>query len=344
MVIKITKEEFPVISTVRYRDLDNKDKSAEYFGPYPAGDMLKKSLRYIRKIIPFRDCSTTKFNSHQKIEKRCLFGDLNLCAVPCESKLSAKEYQKNIKLLKDFLRGKKKNVANTLIREMKKLSKQKNYEEAKIYRDRLSALEHIDKVAVGLRDDMVRPENILFRRIECYDISNISGQYAVGSMIVFSNGEKDKDQYRKFRIKQQKYCHSEPMKYLGEESQRSFASAQDDSKSYIGDVGAIKEILIRRFKNDWPKPDLIVIDGGISQLNIAQLVLHSMKIKIPVLSIAKGEKRMKNEFHYSRPELGKYLQKNIDLQRVVIKARNEAHRFAITYYRKLHTKNMLNDN
>jgi excinuclease UvrABC nuclease subunit len=90
-------------------------------------------------------------------------------------------------------------------------------------------------------------------RIEGYDISNISGTSAVGSMVVFEDGEPNKNEYRKFKIR---------------------------SIFQPNDVGMLKEVLERRFaRTDWPMPDLVLIDGGLAQVNTARRVLLRAGIK-----------------------------------------------------------------
>jgi len=86
---------------------------------------------------------------------------------------------------------------------------------------------------------------------------------------------------------------------------------------------------------------LIVIDGGANQLNVAKEILKKSKLNIPVLSIAKGAERKKNEFHYGDSNLAKYVAGNQNIINILISARDEAHRFAIKYYRVLHQKDLL---
>lgn len=109
----------------------------------------------------------------------------------------------------------------------------------------------------------------------------------------------------------------------------------------VGDTHMIAEVLNRRFNNDWPLPDLLIIDGGAAHLNVATKVLRERKLDIPVVSIAKGPKRDKNEFHFSNHAIAEYIKKNPELNIIAVKARNEAHRFAQSYYKKLHSKSML---
>ena len=101
------------------------------------------------------------------------------------------------------------------------------------------------------------------QRIECYDISNVSGKHAVGSMVVFQDGEPDKSSYRRYRIK----TISEP-----------------------DDYAMMYEVLARRFARGENLPDLVVVDGGKGQLNVALSVLKDLKIKIDVIGLAKEER------------------------------------------------------
>lgn len=309
---KIKNDDFPLVELVRFKNVDLKDKTAEYFGPYPAGELLKKSLRYLRKVFPFRDCSKTKFNTYRKKLRPCIYGDIGVCTAPCASELSSAEYNQNIRYFKNFLRGRKKEVIESLEKSMKKYGKEKKYEEAAIIRNQLQALSHLKNVRIGLRDDLYHFNSAIFSRIECYDISNISGQYAVGSMVVFINGKSDKDEYRKFKIK-------------------------GDLSS---DLERLEEVISRRFQTDWPMPNLVVIDGGELQLKVAKEVLKEFNLNVPVVSISKGPNRDKNDFHFSDTNIAKYFKESKDLQNVAILARDEAHRFAISYYRKIHGKEL----
>ncbi len=166
------------------------------------------------------------------------------------------------------------------------------------------------------------------RRIECYDISNISGKNAVGSLVVFQDGEPEKSCYRRFRIK----TINEP-----------------------DDYGMMREILTRRFTGADALPDLVVMDGGKGQLNVALSVLRDLKIKIDVIGLAKEERTFISNKGIIKKKIEKsedrvYLPRRKDaiflsswpgalalLQRV----RDEAHRFAVTYHHNLKQRNDL---
>ncbi len=311
---KDLSNKYSKIDLIRYKNIDLKDRKAEYFGPYPAGLLLKKSLHFLRKIFPYRDCSKTKFNTYRKKGRPCIYGDIRVCTAPCVDWVSQQEYQKNINYLKSFLKGRKKDVIVDLDKRMGLLSKGRRFEQAALIRDKLAALDHLKDVAIGLRDDVFNRSTLIFKRIECYDISNISGKYAVGAMVVFENGKKAADEYRRFKIK---YTDELP-----------------------NDLAMLKEVLERRFKNDWRLPDLIVIDGGENHLKVAIEVTKKNVTPVPSVSIAKGAKRDKNELHYSDAFIAKFVNNNKDLIDIIVSARDEAHRFAISYYRKLHEKGM----
>ncbi|MDO8444061.1 MAG: GIY-YIG nuclease family protein [bacterium] len=322
---------FPCVELVRFRNADFSDKTAEYFGPYPSGELLKKSLRYLRKVFPFRDCSKTKFNTYRKRGRPCVYGDIRVCTGPCAGYVNEKEYARNIKFLKEFLRGKKVRVIRTLKKEMLDLSRKKHYEEAANVRNQFQALNHINDVAIGVRDDLFEASSIMFKRIECYDISNILDQYAVGSMIVFTDGKPDKAEYRKFKVK------SSPLRQ-GYEGQVRLKVGEE--KLPNNDLARFEQVLTRRFANDWPKPDLVIIDGGTTHLEVAKLVLKRYNLSIPSVSISKGPQRLKNDFHFSDSIIAKYFKGNDPLKNVAIMARDESHRFAISYYRTLHQKSI----
>jgi len=348
---------FPCVELVRFKNVDLRDKSADYFGPYPSGDLLKMSLRFLRKVFPFRDCSVTKFNTYCRKGRPCTYGDLRVCTGPCAGWVNVEEYERNIKYLKDFLRGKKVKIITSLEKEMKTLSKKKLYEEAANVRNQFRALGHLNDIAVGVRDDLFDASAILFKRIECYDISNLFDKEAVGSMVVFSEGRPNKGQYRKFRIKNPHVISSAPPRRTEGETgvekspgrkdlSPSLPSAnggqgmgRDDNREMpASDLARLEQILTRRFAGDWPLPDLIIIDGGNLQLEVAKKVLREYNLNVPAVSISKGPQRDKNDFHFGNSLIAERFKGNTALKNIAISARDESHRFAISYYRKLHQK------
>lgn len=156
------------------------------------------------------------------------------------------------------------------------------------------------------------------RRMECYDISNISGVDKVGSMVVFIDGEADRSSYRRFKIKTV-------------EGANDFASLQEVLLRRLDKLGTEEET---RF----PKPDLIIIDGGKGQLSAVKEIFDEKNISgIELISLAKREEEV---FTLNSDESVKIPHRDYSLQ-MLQRIRDEAHRFAITYFRNLHSKNNL---
>lgn len=345
VAIKIQGVDWPQIRFVRAADV-GKDRKAHYFGPYTSPGSLRRAMRFIRKIFPFCEYSIKPWGLRSKgvrgkaVHRKpytvplpprpCLYYHLGLCPGPCAGTIDLAEYKKRIRHLILFLRGKKREVMKELGREMKRASREKRYEEAAKLRDQLADLEHLRDISL-LRafEERVMPQvGGVPHRIEAYDVSNISGEYAVGVMVTFKDGEPDKGEYRKFKIK---------------------------TVRGISDVGALLEILRRRLSHSrpefapqhkkgsestdlelWSLPNLILIDGGKAQLNVAVKALTEYGLQTPVLAVAKGPAR-KGAFEYW------YGPRVLRDQNLIRKVRDEAHRFAIQYYRQLHRRGLLSN-
>jgi excinuclease ABC subunit C len=201
-------------------------------------------------------------------------------------------------------------------------AKARRYEEAVILRNKIFALQHIQDVAVLQREDENAlsaekrvDESIDFMgRIEGYDISNISGTSSVASMVVFERGVPRKTEYRKFRMK---------------------------TVEGSNDVASMKEVLTRRLRHSgWRHPDVLLIDGGWPQVHVAQEVVRAFNLTIPIVGLAKGPERKKDEliFDAGQKELGQLAEKYLAL---LVQVRDEAHRFALAYHRNLRGRRML---
>jgi excinuclease ABC subunit C len=160
------------------------------------------------------------------------------------------------------------------------------------------------------------------RRIECYDISNISGKHAVGSLVVFQDGEPDKSSYRRFQIK---------------------------TVSEADDYAMLYEVLSRHFAHSENLPDLVVVDGGKGQLNVALSVLKDLKIKLDVIGLAKEERaiisssgiiqkkdrKSEDRVYLPRRKDAIYLSAWPQALWMLQQVRDEAHRFALSYHHQL---------
>ena len=196
---------------------------------------------------------------------------------------------------------------------MAQFSKESKFEEAGKIRDRIYNLQQIMAHSIVIENSKATQEsNVgdIFAKVECYDISNIQGKFATGSMVVFVNGESDKSQYKKFKIR---------------------------LMDTPNDIAMLREVLERRFNHpEWKYPEVILIDGGKAQLNIAIKVKNKLPIKI--ISIAKGRQELFIEGQKNPIPL-KLLPQNI--YNLILQLDSEAHRFAITYHKKLRKKNLL---
>lgn len=345
ILIDGVKKNIPTVITARKSDLRKGDK---YFGPYPDGTTAKYIVRTVRKIFTFRDCTRSKFLKYNKINKPCLYGHINLCSAPCvyNSDINLKSYLKDINRIKEILSGNSNKVYLEIERKMKHFSKNEEYEKAAQLRDLHQKYLYITQKSRSPEDYLENPQlisdkvldslkilensipnlNTVPNRIECYDISNISGKEAVGSLVVATKGRLDKSQYRKFKIK--------------------YKSTPDD---YL----MIQEVLFRRFKRNkksdadntsnkaWKTPDLIVVDGGRGQVTSVLRSMHMNGVHYPVVGLEK-----KNEtivyFYKNRFQSINLSKDNPGLQLLIL-LRDEAHRFAQKYHHQLRLSKIISN-
>lgn len=323
LYIIVTKEDYPQIITARKKDLK---RSIKYFGPFPSSRTVKDTLKKLRRVFPW--CAAPR-KDRLRGNRPCFYYHLGLCPGACVGKISKEEYRKIISMFIKFMDGKKQEIAEELILEMGKASKDLEFEEAERVKRILAGINYITQTnqvksylenpnfLESQREDSLRElmkylglEKIP-ERIECFDISNLQGGNATGSMVVLVQGEIDKSQYRRFKIK---------------------------ISGKINDVGMHKEMFLRRIKHKgWPTPDLILVDGGKGQIGVYREILENIGFKIPVFGLAKRE-----EWIYGiNGEVIKLPKKSLGL-RLLQKIRDEAHRFAINYHKKLRTKEFIN--
>ena len=335
--VGFTKEKFPRIF-LTHQPTSKKD----FVGPFTDGSAIKTTLRYLRNIFPYCTCKQLHNNY-------CLNYHIGKCLGYCclkhhetlNMKHETKIYKKNINAIKDVLSGKKQSLMKKLEREMTLQAKNDNFENAIKIRTKLERLKRIFENARFIKELQGREETLikikdllgletLPQRIEAYDISNIQGQNATGSMIVFENGQPNKNEYRKFKIRNISTC-----------------DVERKTSQVGGDTGMLREVLTRRFNHpEWQFPDLIIIDGGKGQLSAAKSIvrgrtsadLRSDLSQIPIIALTKnfshkGEKlTLANNRSLSLSTLPE------DVRNLILAIDSEAHRFAISYYRKLHRK------
>jgi excinuclease ABC subunit C len=316
------------ITTKRESDLEKRDK---VFGPYADSRPAKQMLRLLRRIFPYRDCSPTKFSRYARLGQPCLYGHIKLCPAPCINK-DVTENNNSIKKIERILDGKASALLRDLNAQMKRLSKAQKYENAACVRDVVSKFEYLRQSFKSPHEYIENPlllEDIAEEslqslvdvlpfldspplRIECYDISNISGKDAVGGMVVATNGRMDKSQYRRFKVR---------------------------LKQTPDDFGMMAEVLKRRLKRkDWPKPDLIVLDGGKGQLSAVIKVMNVLRRRYPLVGLAKRQETLVYKVGHQFFE--RQLREDNKGLHLLIQLRDESHRFAQDYHHKLRERSL----
>lgn len=341
--VVMTAEEVPRVHLVRGQEVPALraqkgiyGKGAKFFGPYHGVGNMRSVIRALRRIWPHRDCSQVKFDRYRQLNRPCLFGQIGLCPAPCV-KDSGNDCRRNGRQLAAFLSGRKQGLIEELRAEMESLAKREEYEQAGVARDRLFALEHMKQlVNRGLLEGFAERRERLKDglTVEAYDISNIQGEYAVGVLVraivprdhrgilLAKPGEitLTKERYRKFQIK--------------------WVQGANDPEM-------LAEVLTRRFRRalrepiGWSLPDLILVDGGTTQLAASRQAAKTAGISTPIVAVSKGPTRKKVDLHIRPADENRLPISRHDLNVVALMMREEAHRFAISYYRKLHRRSAI---
>ena len=310
--------------------LTHQPDSDKYIGPFTDGNALKTTLRFLRSVFPYCTCKQLHHNY-------CLNYHIGKCLGFCCLKIGAsnkdkKTYTDNIKAIEKILNGKKNSFIKELKKEASNAAKTDNFGKAIELRDKITKLERVfENSRVIKNSDILKThrselESLLKMQkpiihIEGYDISNIQGAHATGSMVTFIHGQPDKNFYRKFKI-------------------RRILSSETYGEGGFGDVQMLAQILERRFRHDeWPFPDLILIDGSRGQVNVAVKTLKEMAIKIPVIGISKNERHVGHQLIIPGRKTPLLLTKLSPADRnLLLTINSEAHRFAINYYRERHRR------
>lgn len=307
------------------------DDGAAYFGPYYNGYAVKKALRYLRRVFPY--------SVHETMPKRvCLQYHIGLCPGVEEQKISSSDYKVILRKLMRYLKGERKALMAEIERDMKRAAKEHRFEDAALLRNRLRNLKELqrqivfgdrefmdiskDQALVGLKELLELPE--LPQRIEAYDISHTSGTDTVASMVVATKGIADKSQYRKFKM------------LLGGNN----------------DTAHMREVIQRRLKHlkDWGRPDLVLIDGGVGQLNAVADLLRTESI--PFVGRNKSGDHSRNarvRLVIPRDEGFETIEldRGTHVAKLIARLDDESHRFAVNFHnslkRKGATKSVLDD-
>ena len=304
-LLKVTREPFPRLRVARRRLPDG----ASYFGPYTDAGLMHEAVRFLRRVFPMRTCTAFP-------KTPCLEYHLGQCLAPCAGYVTEAGYQRIVDDLLAFLRGEREELLRDLARRMEQAARHRRFEEAARLRDQIQALTSVivakeKSLAAGPLEQLQAAPKLprLARRIEAFDLSNIFGDFAVGSMVVFTDGVPHKAHYRRFQI---------------------------ETVRGIDDYAMMREVIRRRYGGslaaELPLPDLVLVDGGKGQLAAACEALAALRLKLPVIGLAKRFE------HIFLPDVSEpiVLLPTSPVLHLVQRIRDEAHRFAIAYYRHRH--------
>lgn len=325
--IAISKDAYPKVTLIRASDLKN-TPTPTVFGPFSSAATARHLLTKLRPVFPF--CTKGPNPRHRP----CFYYHLNLCPGVCTGQIPATEYQIIINRLKRVLKGHRLKLQAELKADIASAIKTQDFETAaalkQVYTSLISSISTIRDSSPrfvipeplhpthtslnrlrALINSYLLPKIPRLDRLELYDIANIQGKYAVGSMVVMNQGQLEPSAYRRFRIR---------------------------SLNTPNDPAMLKEVIARRLGHpEWGTPSLIVVDGGLSQIS----AVKALSLPCPLIGLAKDPDRLviprsASKTHHPikkvlSPENGGDL---------LIKLRNEAHRFANNYYQTLLTKSL----
>lgn len=313
-MIALTASEYPRLLKFRGKISQRRD----VYGPYPSVSALNETIKTIQKVCKLRTCTDTFMRNRAR---PCLLYQIGRCSGPCT--IPQKDYSENVQLARRILTGDSEPIIADLTEQMKKFSDAMDFESAAQCRDKIAALTQTSNR--GMRQNRAHSanlqwaesvndlENWLGIKIECagvFDNSHLFGKNPVGAMITFGHDGFIKTGYRHFKLR--------------------------DASRAGNDIAMMAEFVSRATARG-PKLDLIIVDGGPAQWNIA----HKTAPNIPILGVTKGEVRDGDE-HFIMPDgsVCRDLAKDSRLFLLLRAVRDEAHRFVITFHRTVRAKKM----
>jgi len=315
-------ERFPRFSLCRIKRADG----AVYFGPYVSSPAARVALAFVEKKFGIRKCSPPV--PDESTYKHCINDIVRFCSAPCIGKVTEAEYRQRFEEACAFLRGERPAYLKELGEAMEAAAEKMEFEKAAAIRDTLQALNIVVKRRVRIastpemrredgRNGVEELQKVLGLEsvpvvIEAFDISNISGTYAVASMVCSENGISRRNRYRRFRI-------------------RTVEGSDDPAM--------MAEVIARRYGRLLAEkrtlPDLVLVDGGIAQLHAARSELNKLGLKsLPAAGLAKRNE----EIFIDGKNVPVVLPQRSPALRVLQRLRDEAHRFALTYHQKLRSR------
>ncbi len=333
-LLAITREAFPRVFCTRDRDLPEID----FFGPFGSAKELYRAYHFLMRVFRFRVCDLDlrEDDPARRSFKPCLNYHIKRCSAPCTTRVSQADYGEDIRALRAFIGGRNKGaVVGSLRERMKRAAGELRFEDAARCRDQITAIDRLkergrlkdyDEPAAPTIDIHAGMERLRAhlglaappRVIEGFDIAHLQGTHVVASLVQFVSGVPNKDAYRRFKI-------------------RGEAGDGDPGND---DFAAMREVVGRRYARlrdeAQPLPDLVLIDGGHGQLEMARAVLAELGVALPcMVGLAKRAETIVrldgSEVVLGRRDAG---------LKLLMYVRDEAHRFCRRYFHLLQHKAM----
>ncbi len=332
-----------------------KDDGARYFGPFSNSGALRNTLALVRRQFNLRGCRV--FTPDAADYKHCLYAHLKYCTAPCIGNVTREQYLEQVNAACDFIAGQCHEMKGQLEAEMRKAAAAQDYEKAAGLRDLIADLNETTKkerkfervpytlpLAIDPQRDLAELAKALGlrkppQRIEGFDISNISGTFAVASLVSFKHGRPDRVNYRRFKIKTVEG--QDDFAGMAEVVKRRYLRLLRESN--VGQASRLSQISTpeKSAKNGDRRdacptlPDLILIDGGKGQLHAACAELKKLGLeKIPVIGLAKEFEEIYQPGESKPLRLGL----NHPAVKLLQRVRDECHRVANSYNAQLRIK------
>ena len=303
-----------------------RDEGADYFGPYTSSAAARATLDFVEKHYGLRKCGPRLPDG--ETYKHCINDIVRFCSAPCIGKVTREAYRERFEEARAFLRGERPQVLGDVRARMEEAAQSMEFERAAALRDTLRALEQTARRRARMAPTPAMQAEFARRGLaelaralklpapprlmEAYDISNTFGSYAVASMVCAVDGQPHKQRYRRFRIR---------------------------AVEGIDDPAMMAEVIGRRFAGlideGGELPGLVLVDGGATQLAAARRALDALGLQaVPAAGLAKRFELLYRQ--EGGPPL--CLDRHAAALRVLQRLRDEAHRFALDYHRRIRNR------
>ncbi len=352
---------WPRFTTTRMK----KDDGSRYFGPFPHSSALIHTLEWLNRSFGLRVCRTTE--PGESDYKHCNADIIRNCSAPCIARISREAYFEKIEDACRILEGKgRREIFENLRQEMTTAAEALDFEKAATLRDILQNLEKTlsptrqfargrgvqttvkpteDLAELGEELHLAGPPRIM----ECFDISNVSSNHIVASMVRFTDGKPDNQNYRRYRI--QTVQGQDDFASMAEVIRRRYSRILAENYAANPDTEDSQESIIesqRRLAAEGKAkiilPDLVIVDGGKGQLSMAVRELKALGLhELPVVGLAKQHE----EVFVPGREQSIRIPHDRGALKLLQRIRDEAHRFANGYnallYRRRMKESLLDD-